>query len=144
MSVTPEPPPSHTPAPPPRGQGQRILVVDDKDLVRDMIAQTLEAFGYRTVLARDGAEAVRIYASEPGAIAAVITDMMMPVMDGAATIEALTAIDPGVRIIGTSGLSLDGQPLKGATMRQVRFLAKPYTTETLLATLHDVLRAPPG
>ncbi|MFP5379144.1 MAG: response regulator [Vicinamibacteria bacterium] len=109
-----------------------------------MIAQTLEAFGYRTVLAGDGAEAVRIYTSEPGAIAAVITDMMMPVMDGAATIEALTAIDPGVRIIGTSGLSLDGQPLKGGTTRQVRFLAKPYTTETLLATLHDVLRAPPG
>jgi signal transduction histidine kinase len=136
-----EPPLASDPRPP-RGEGELILVVDDEPLVREMLRQTLELSGYRALIAADGSEAVAAYSRRRGDIAAVITDMMMPVMDGAATIAALVALDPGVRVIGTSGLGLDGQALPGDTAGVASFLAKPYTTEALLRTLHHVIHGP--
>ena len=57
-------------------------MVDDEDSVRQITKQTLEAFGYRVILANDGTEAVATYAQWDNEIAAIVTDVMMPVMDG--------------------------------------------------------------
>ncbi|HEX3866650.1 MAG TPA: PAS domain S-box protein, partial [Gemmatimonadaceae bacterium] len=82
----------------PRGDDELILVVDDESAVRNIAQATLQRFGYRVLLAANGAEAVALFAVHRGEIAAVLTDMAMPVMGGPATIIALKAIDPTVKI----------------------------------------------
>jgi CheY-like chemotaxis protein len=124
----------------PRGSGELILVVDDEAPVRFVTRRMLEAYGYRVVLAADGSEAVALYEKQKADVAAVITDMMMPVMDGPATIRALRALQPDVRIIASSGLHGRGNDPYSASIASVRhFLSKPYTAETLLTALRRVL-----
>jgi signal transduction histidine kinase len=118
----------------PRGNGETILVVDDEAAIREITRRTLERAGYRVLLAADGSEAVAMFTAHRGTIAVVLTDMMMPVMDGPATIEALRAIDPAVRIVAASGLTMDAQ-----AQHVKRFLPKPYRAETLLRALKDTL-----
>jgi PAS domain S-box-containing protein len=123
----------------PRGEGELVLVVDDEVSIRDITQQTLERFGYQVILASDGAEAVSLYNAQRDRIALVITDMMMPVMDGAATIHALTKINPDIRIIAASGINANGVVAKAASLGVKHFLPKPYTASTLLKTLRKVL-----
>ncbi len=127
------------PAEMPRGHGELILVVDDEASVRQITEQTLEAFGYRVVLAGDGAEAVAVYASRGAEIAVVLTDMMMPVMDGPATIQVLRRMNPKLPIIAASGLSANGHVANAASLGVKHFLPKPYTAETLLKVLKQIL-----
>jgi CheY-like chemotaxis protein len=123
-----------------RGSGELILVVDDEAPLRTMTRRMLEAFGYRVALAADGSQAVALYAERKDEIAAVITDMMMPVMDGPSTIRALRSMRPDVRIIATSGLHGRGtDPHEGAFPSVGHFLPKPYTAATLLTALRQVL-----
>ena len=127
----------------PRGGGELILVVDDEAPVRFVTRRMLETYGYRVLLAADGSEAVALYEKQKGDIAAVITDMMMPVMDGPATIRALRAMRPDVRIIAASGLYGRGNDPHSASIASVsHFLPKPYTAATLLTALRRVLTDP--
>ena len=123
----------------PRGKGELILIVDDEAAVRTITQQTLEAFGYRVMVAADGAAAVALYAQHLHAVSAVLTDMMMPVMDGPATIQVLIRLNPTVKIIAASGLNADGGVAKAAGMGVKYFLPKPYTAQTILTTLNKVL-----
>lgn len=108
---------------------------------RKVTRKMLEVFGYRTVLAADGAEALALYQRHRGEIAAVLTDMMMPVLDGAATIRALREVDPDVRVIAVTGLSEAADKTPDAVRAAgTRRLPKPYTTEELLRALDDLLR----
>ncbi len=125
----------------PRGNGETILVVDDEASVRIITKQTLHAFGYNVLTAADGAEAVAVYAQNAKEIAVVLTDMMMPVMDGPAMIHALRRIDPGVKVVAASGLSPESHMAKAPSDTVKAFLPKPYTARTLLKTLSDVLGA---
>ena len=123
----------------PRGRGELVLVVDDDAPVRELAGRTLEAFGYRVVPASDGAQATAIYAERQDEIALVLTDMRMPVMDGAATIGALRALDPDVRIIAASGFGLGPGGSELLQTGAAQFLAKPYSAEALLKAVRDVL-----
>ncbi len=133
--------PARTETEMPRGNGELVLVVDDEADVRQVVQQILEAFGYWVLLAGDGVEASSLYASRKEEIAAVITDMMMPLMDGPTTIQALKNLNPKVRIIAASGLSTSGNAAKAAREGARHFIPKPYTTATLLQTLHTALQA---
>src|SRR5207247_177042 len=73
----------------PRGHGETVLVVDDEESVLEVVQQTLENFGYNVVTARNGQQALATYLANQAGIGIVLTDLMMPVMDGAATIRAL-------------------------------------------------------
>lgn len=123
----------------PRGNGETVLVVDDEASIRQITRQTLEAFGYRVLLAADGSEAVSLYAERRSALAVVLTDMMMPVMDGPARIQLLRRLNPQVRIIGASGLNAESQVARAAGAGVKHFLRKPYTAETLLNAVRTVL-----
>jgi PAS domain S-box-containing protein len=123
----------------PRGNGETILVVDDESSILTITGQTLEAFGYRTLIAHDGAEAVAIYAQKQNEIAAVLTDMAMPVMDGSATIRALQRVNPTVKIIAASGLQTDHHEAQPPEDTIKYSLKKPYTAGTLLKTLRAIL-----
>jgi two-component system, cell cycle sensor histidine kinase and response regulator CckA len=123
----------------PSGSGELILAVDDEASVLTMLKETLETFGYRVITARDGTEAVATYTAHRNEIRAVLTDMLMPHMDGPSTIRVLKRIDPSVKIIAASGL-MDCEKVKGLTgLDQLAFLVKPYTTEKLLTLMHRVL-----
>jgi PAS domain S-box-containing protein len=121
----------------PRGHGELILVVDDEGALRQVTRRTLERFGYRAIGAADGAAALAMYASQRDSIAVVLTDMMMPAMDGSAIIQGLMKIRADVRIIAASGLSANGAVARAAGAKH--FLPKPYTTQTLLKALRRVL-----
>lgn len=113
------------------GNGELVLIIDDEEPIREVAKKTLERFGYRTLLAENGTKGIALYAANQNAVAAVITDMMMPEMDGMATIKALRKINPAVKIIAASGLELSTD--------DARHLAKPFTAEALLGTLHEIL-----
>ena len=128
------------PAALPRGNGELVLVIDDEPSVRDITRQTLEAFGYRVLLASDGVEATSIYAVRGHEIDIVLTDMMMPLLDGPTTVQVLKRLNPNVRIIAASGQSADGMETKAAAAGVLDFLTKPYTAEAMLIALRQVLR----
>ena len=123
----------------PRGAGEMILIIDDEASVLNITGQTLQAFGYRVLTATDGAEAVALYAKHQNDIAVVLTDMMMPVMDGPATIRALQRINPAVKVIAASGLNANGAVTKAPDAGVKHFLMKPYTAGTLLKVLRMLL-----
>jgi PAS domain S-box-containing protein len=124
----------------PRGDGQTILVVDDEPSVRLVLRTALERAGYQVLPATNGREAVDVFKAQPaGSIAAVIIDMMMPVMGGLPAIHELVKINPNVRIIAASGIP-DNEATAKAVGRQVRqFLAKPFSTDKLLRVVGQVV-----
>jgi PAS domain S-box-containing protein len=123
-----------------RGQNELVLVIDDEGSIRDITQHTLEAFGYRVVTAGNGAEGVAIFAKHAKAFSLVITDMMMPVMDGLATIQVLRRIEPTLRIIAVTGVTKDNE--EALNKLEVVLLLKPYTAEALLRTCRKAILAP--
>jgi CheY-like chemotaxis protein len=124
----------------PAGHGEYILVVDDEAQIREITRVSLEKNGYRVLTASDGAEAIPLYSQNRDKIKIVLMDMMMPIMDGPASISELLEIDPQVRIIAVSGLT-ESDKYASITGKVYAFLSKPYTTERLLKTIHEVLNA---
>src|SRR5215204_4556900 len=124
----------------PLGNGELILVVDDEEAIREITRGTLETFGYSVMTASDGTEALAIYADKKNEIAVVLTDMVMPFMDGSATIRALQRMNPKIRIIAASGLGAGQRAGEGALEGVSVFLNKRYTAEKLLKALAQVLK----
>ena len=116
-----------------------VLLVDDEAEICEMCKAILEAFDYRVLTAENGVEALLLMERHKHEISAVLVDMMMPVMDGAATIRAMRALVPQLKIIAASGLSENEQSaaLDGAAPNL--FLHKPYSADQLLAALAKLL-----
>lgn len=127
----------------PAGKGELILLVDDEAAVRDIARLTLETHGYQVVEARDGAEGLFMYATHRKDIRLVISDMDMPVMNGASMIRSLQWINPEVRVISASGLvnGTEPAPENSESSAILVQLHKPYTANELLRTVHEVLKA---
>jgi hypothetical protein len=124
------------------GHGELVLVVDDEQAIREVTRETLQANGYRVLTAGDGTEAVEACARSGKDIDLVITDMVMPFMDGPATIRALGKMNPELKIIAVSGMSDNAKAAELAGGANLTFLSKPFTAERLLAQMRKVL-APP-
>jgi two-component system, cell cycle sensor histidine kinase and response regulator CckA len=123
----------------PLGSGELVLVVDDEESIREITKGTLETFGYRVLVANDGTEAVALYAENKEKIKIVLTDMMMPFMDGPATIRALQRLNPQVKIIAASGLAANDKAAEALGLGVQIFLPKPYTAEKLLTAISSLL-----
>lgn len=121
------------------GQGETILLVDDEIALLEITREILGLFNYRVLTAKDGAEAVTLYQQHKGNIKAVVTDMMMPIMDGTATVRALQEIDPLVKVICVSGLSSKPNLAEAGQANVQATLRKPYSPTKLLTTLRQVL-----
>ena len=126
-------------SPMPVGKGEWILVVDDEASIRSIAQQTLELFGYHVVTANDGAQAVSVCAQNIGKIKLMLTDMMMPIMDGAATIRAVRTLDPKVKIIAASGNTMETSGAVATQFRANAVLQKPFSAEHLLKLVRKVL-----
>lgn len=125
---------------PPLGHGEKILVIDDERAFQEITKAIFSKYGYRVLTASDGTEAIALFAQHKDDIDLVMTDMVMPYLDGPATINALRRIDPNIRIIAASGLSENEQLAESLT--DATFLLKPFTTEKLLTVVNQVLHAP--
>ena len=87
----------------PQGDGELVLLVDDEVLILEMARATLEAYGYRVLTAAGGAKALATYQQHRDEVQVVVLDMMMPEMDGPATMKALRSMDPQVCVVASSG-----------------------------------------
>ncbi len=123
----------------PQGQGELVLIVDDDIDVQRTNQALLESYGYKTLTANDGIEAIDHYTKQQDEIQVILIDIMMPKMDGITAVRALKKINPQVKIIAISGLSSNQEPVltAGASL----FLSKPYATEDLLSNLYDLINA---
>ncbi|MEM1393883.1 MAG: PAS domain S-box protein [Cyanobacteria bacterium P01_H01_bin.150] len=124
----------------PLGNGELILIVDDEPSIRDITLTSLEQHNYKAITANDGIEAVALYAQHKNKISGAIIDMMMPLMDGATTINTLHKMNPNLRMIAVSGLATSEQIPFEKNSSHTAFLPKPYTARELLTTLHSVLK----
>jgi PAS domain S-box len=124
----------------PHGAGELVLLVDDEANILQITKATLEKYGYKVLTALDGTEALALYAQNAGEVALVLTDMMMPFMDGAATIRALRKLNPKIPIIAASGLTSVEQNAEIQNLSINGFLSKPYTAQQLLTAVADVLK----
>ncbi|MUG93006.1 response regulator [Scytonema sp. UIC 10036] len=123
----------------PGGNGELILVVDDEDSIRDVTKTSLESHNYKAIVAGDGIEAIALYAEYRDKISLVVTDMVMPSMDGLTTIRTLQKINPEVRIIAVSGLA-STEKINAITEVGVKaFLPKPYTAKQLLFAIKELV-----
>lgn len=125
----------------PVGHGELILVVDDELPILEVARKTLEENGYKVLIASDGAEGLAQYAENRKEVDAVLIDMVMPYLDGAATIRALRKLNPDVKIIATSGLAANDKLFEDADVGVRTFLSKPYSAEKLLRALSEILAA---
>ena len=134
------------PLPPPlapawRGDGT-ILVVDDEPHIRAGAAQVLERTGFTVLTAADGREAVAVFRRARGDVRAVLLDLTMPHMDGAATARELRQIRPDVRIVLSSGYTKEEATRQFTDRDLVGFLQKPYALKDLVATIRTTLESP--
>jgi len=129
--------------PAPCAGGQRILVMDDEEMVRTMATRTLARLGYDAVAARDGEEALSLYAearSEGRAFAAVLMDLTVPGgLGGKETMARLRELDPGVVGVVSSGYSNDPVMARYAEHGFRAVLAKPYVAADLEVTFRELL-----
>ena len=126
----------------PRGHGELILVVDDEENIRSITEATLTSRNYRVLTAVDGTDALAVYAQHRDEIAAVLTDVAMPFMDGIALTRALKKMKPDLKVIAMSGLLTEEKNAELTGLNVTGFLSKPYSGETLLTTLKKALTSP--
>jgi PAS domain S-box-containing protein len=132
-------PASQANQPLPQGGGELVLVVDDEKSVRQVTRQLLEHNGYRVIEAAEGADGITQYVAHQKEVQVVVTDLAMPVMDGAAFIRVLRRLNPQVRIIAVSGYqSKSSLPADLGVPAEAR-LSKPFSGAMLLQTLQRVL-----
>jgi CheY-like chemotaxis protein len=118
---------------------ETILLVDDEDTIIEVSSEILEALGYNVILAKNGEEAIEIYRKRKDDIDLVILDMIMPGMGGAETFEVLKEINPRIKVILSSGYSLNGRPAKMLDRGCSAFIQKPYNMADLSQKIRAVL-----
>jgi len=133
--IAPLPPPEPTSL-----QGREtILLVEDDGVVRPLVAEMLETYGYAVLPAADGREAIEIAERQAGSIDLLLTDIVMPGMNGRELADRLTAEYPALKVVFTSGYPSDATVRDGLREADVAFIEKPYLPEELARILRRVV-----
>lgn len=119
--------------------GERILVVDDEALVRNLAKTVLERQGFRIVTANDGEEALDIYRREAGSIDLILLDYIMPRMNGMQVFKELQQFNPEVRVVFSSGYHTDHDVDQLLAAGAKAFVPKPYRSQELVNRIRQVL-----
>ncbi len=122
-----------------RRGSETILVVDDEALVRDLARDIMRRFGYTVLTADGGPQAVELYRQRSGDIAVVILDIMMPHMNGREAFQRLREVNPGVKVIISSGYSHDRDADDLLALGAAGFVQKPYRMADLVKMVGDVI-----
>ena len=128
----------------PAGGTERIVVVEDDERVRDLVRLMLDGSGYDVAIARDAAEAERLCAADGRGVDLVITDVVMPDMNGRELAERLARVSPRTRILFMSGYSDEAVYHHGVIRPDAAFLEKPFSARTLTRKVRDTLDGRPG
>ncbi|MBI5569138.1 MAG: PAS domain S-box protein [Desulfomonile tiedjei] len=135
--------PEHEPegiAAEPRPQGtETILLVEDEEMVRQVAHEALEVLGYVLLPARDAEEAQRISAGHKGRIHLLLTDVVLPKMDGKTLFERLAPSRPDMKVLFVSGYTENFIVHHGVLDRGVHFIQKPFTLDGLARKVREVL-----
>jgi len=129
----PQAPPSFTP-----GQAT-LLLAEDETMVRELTMEILTQQGYEVLAAGTGPETLALATTYPGPIALLVTDVMMPQMSGRELYERLVETRPELRVLYISGYSEDIIANKGVLLPGTHFLPKPFTAQTLLQKIKEML-----
>jgi PAS domain S-box-containing protein len=123
------------------GGGATILVVDDETVIAKTLSMVLANKGYKVLTAFDGNEAMALYREHANEIDLVLTDVMMPGMDGVALFRALKEINPRVKILASTGQASESRQDELHALGVDHILHKPYDAKKLLKALHDAIHA---
>ncbi|MBI2949756.1 MAG: response regulator [Verrucomicrobia bacterium] len=126
----------------PSGNGETILVVDDEMGIREMARQILRHAGFNVIVAADGAEAIAKLDQHGRSIELVLSDIMMPVMDGVALTRAIRKLHSHVKVIASTGFGIEDKLAELRALAVTQFLEKPYSAEKLLGAIHRALHSP--
>ena len=128
----------------PRGHHELVLLVDDEPAILKAVQRTLTRHGYQVICAGDGVEGMAQFTSHSSTVRVVVTDLMMPLMDGTMLCRLLQRLSPTTPVIVTTGALADeeGQALRTQLARLgiQGILEKPHTGEALLRMVHEALR----
>jgi len=119
---------------------ETILLVDDEAVIIDVGSQLLEKLGYTVIKAKGGAEAIRMYQENKEKIDLVILDMIMPDVGGSEVHEKIKIIDPEVKILLSSGYSINGQAMEILNKGCNGFIQKPFNLKDFSKKIRDVLK----
>jgi PAS domain S-box-containing protein len=122
-----------------KGSGT-VLLVDDEEIVLEIGKELLEAIGYRVITAKDGKEAMEIYTQGGSAIDIVVLDMVMPHMDGGAAYDRMKEINPNVKVLLSSGYSIDSQATEILKRGCDGFIQKPFNMSELSRRIKAILK----
>jgi PAS domain S-box-containing protein len=121
--------------------GETLLLADDQEMIRRLIPEALEGYGYKVLTAADGAQALELYCQQRENIALVLLDLSMPALSGQDTLEELRRIDPSVRVLVTSGHITDQARLEAERAGACGFVAKPFRIVELVRQIRAALGA---
>jgi PAS domain S-box-containing protein len=124
------------------GASETVLLVEDDDRVRALVANMLKKNGYKVLLASAGDQALEIAARHHGRIHLLLTDVMMPGLNGRILSERLTAARPDTRVLYMSGYSDDAILRRGVKSAAAYFIQKPFSVEALANKIRETLSAP--
>lgn len=124
----------------PKGN-ETILIVDDQEIIRQLGADILEDGGYEVLLAATGEEAIEIYAEHQKGIALVVLDVVMPGLGGKETFLRLRDINPNIKVLLSSGYSIDGEVGEILKEGVGGFVQKPYKYDKLIKKIREMLDA---
>jgi PAS domain S-box-containing protein len=133
-------PPGQAPPAAPRASGEVVLLVEDEAPVRQMASRVLQEYGYRVIEAKDGQEALRLLERSDGRIRMLVTDVVMPEMDGRELARRAEALSPGLPVLYMSGYTDDEIVRRGLLEAGQPFLQKPFNPETLGGQVARMLR----
>jgi PAS domain S-box-containing protein len=122
-----------------RGSGT-LLVVDDEELVLNVGVNMLEKLGYTVLAAKNGTEAVDIFEANKDKIKMVVLDIIMPGMGGGEVYDKIKAIHPDVKVLLSSGYSVDGQAIELLERGCDGFMQKPFTIEELSGKITQIMK----
>src|SRR5262245_8790607 len=105
---------------------QRVLVVDDEEILLNLLTRLLERAGFRVTCARDGDEAQRLVEAEPTAFESAILDVGVPPRGALVALRALRSLRPGLGAILTSGSGPDAHVRDALREAQTTFVSKPF------------------
>ena len=118
---------------------ETILLVDDEKMVLDVSSRLLRKLGYEVLTAENGIEAIEAYEANRKKIGCIILDMIMPVQNGGATYDRLKELNPGIKVLLSSGYSLDNQAKEIMSRGCNGFIQKPFTLKELSEKVRSVL-----
>jgi len=121
------------------GGGETVLLVEDEPGVRKLVRQMLAQQGYQVLEAAGGADSLALVERYPGRIDVLLTDVVMPQMNGRELAERLTALRPGLKVMYMTGYTEDAVVREGISSADVVCLQKPFLPETLARKVREVL-----